>query len=237
MGCAGATPTEQEAPIANIVIVGTGETAEIAYEYFTHDSGHDIVAFSVERNYLVQEGTLHGLPIVPLEDLGHHYPPGEVLAFVAISSTKMNRVRTRLYRQLKERGYEFATYISSRAFVWRNAEIGENCFIFENNTIQPFVRIGNNVTLWSGNHIGHNTVIHDNCFIASHVVISGFCELGENCFLGVNSTIINNIRIAQDCFIGAGALIQKDTEAGKVYQSSGTEASRVGSLRLFKIKD
>jgi sugar O-acyltransferase (sialic acid O-acetyltransferase NeuD family) len=219
-----------------LVIVGSGETADLAYEYFTHDSDYDVAGFSVEQAYLDRE-TFHDLPVVPLEQLEERFPPGEYRAFVAVSSTKLNRVRTRLYRSLKERGYRFASYVSSRAFVWRNAEVGENCFIFEDNTIQPFVRIGNNVVLWSGNHIGHNTAIGDNCFIASQVVISGFCDIGENCFLGVNSTIINNIKVARDCFIGAGALIQKDTEEGKVYQAPETEASKVGSLRLFRIKD
>ncbi len=219
-----------------LVIIGMGETAEIAYEYFTHDSDFEVAGFSVERAYLTAK-ELHGLPVVPIEELEGHFPPGEFAVFVAISSTRLNRLRTRLYQELKGRNYSFASYVSSRAFVWKNAEIGENCFIFEHNTVQPFVRIGNNVILWSGNHIGHNTVIRDNCFIASHVVISGFCEIGENCFLGVNSTIINNITVAKDCFIGAGALIQKNTEEGKVYQVEGTEASKVGSLRLFRIKE
>ena len=35
------------------------------------------------------------------------------------------------------------------------------------------VRIGNDVVLWSGNHIGHDSTIGDHCFIASHVVVSG----------------------------------------------------------------
>jgi sugar O-acyltransferase (sialic acid O-acetyltransferase NeuD family) len=223
--------------MSKIVIIGTGETGQIAYEYFTHDSEHEVVAFSVERAYLPQESKLYDLPIVPLEDLEKNFCPSEVLAFVAVSSTKLNRVRTRLYGYLKERGYGFVSYISSRAFVWHNAEVGENCFIFENNTIQPFVKIGNNVVLWSGNHIGHNTIIRDNCFISSQVVISGFCDIGENCFLGVNSTIINNISIARDCFIGAGALIQKSTKEGEVYQCNASEASRVCSMRLFRIKE
>ncbi len=219
-----------------LVIIGLGETADIAYEYFSCDSDFEVAGFSVDKTYL-DRSEFHGLPVVPLEEIVEHFPPAEYHAFVAVSSAKLNRVRTRLYREVKELGYSCASYVSSRAFVWRNAEIGENCFIFEDNTIQPFVRIGNNVILWSGNHIGHNTVIHDNCFIASHVVVSGFCEIGENCFLGVNSTIINNITVARDCFIGAGVLIQKDTEEGKVYQAPSTEASKVGSLRLFRIKE
>jgi|SRR6185369_5211384 len=221
---------------SNLIIVGSGETASIAYEYFTHDSSFTVAGFSVERSYL-KEDTFLGLPVVPLDEIEQHFPPSQFMAFVAVSSTQLNRLRTRLFRTVKKMGYNCASYVSSRAFVWHNSEIGENCFVFEDNTIQPFVKIGNNCVLWSGNHIGHNTVIRDNCFIASQVVISGFCDIGENCFLGVNSTIINNITVGRDCFIGARALIQKDAEEGKVYQSEGTEASRVGSLRLFKIRD
>jgi len=219
-----------------LVIIGAGETAAIAYEYFTHDSDYAVAGFSVERDYLAAT-EFYGLPVVPFDELTDAYPPSGYDAFVAVSSTSMNRVRTKLYRAVKEKGYRCASYVSSRAFVWHNAKIGENCFIFEDNTIQPFVTIGNNVVLWSGNHIGHNTVIRDNCFIASQAVVSGYCNIGENCFLGVNSTIINNINVARDCFIGAGALIQKDTEEGRVYQAVGTEPSRVGSLRLFRIKE
>lgn len=220
----------------NLIIIGSGETAAIAYEYFTHDSSFTVAGFCVERDH-IREDTFLGLPVLPLDELDHHFPPSQFMAFVAVSSTQLNRLRTRLYRAVKGMGYACASYVSSRAFVWHNAEIGENCFIFEDNTIQPFVKIKDNVVLWSGNHIGHNTVIRDNCFIASHVVISGFCDIGENCFLGVNSTIINNISVARDCFVGAGALIQKDTEEGKVYQAAGLEPSKVGSLRLFRIKE
>ena len=219
-----------------LVIVGAGETALIAYEYFTVDTDYEVVAFSVESAYLKDEVQC-GLPVVPFEELQNSYSPQEVEAFVAISSTKLNRIRKRLYLETKAKGYRLASYVSPRAFVWRNVEIGENCFVFEDNTLQPFVKLGNNIVLWSGNHIGHNTVIRDHCFLASQVVVSGYCEIGENCFLGVNSTLINNISLGEDCFIGAGALIQKSTEAGQLVQAPSTEPSKVGARRLFRIKD
>lgn len=199
-----------------IVIIGDGETAQIAYEYFTYDSQHEVVAFSVEKGYLKKD-ELFGLPVVPFEKLEQFYAPAQHKVFVAISYTQLNRIRTRLYNEAKRKGFPLASYVSSRAFVWRNVEIGENSFIFENNVLQHRVSIGNNVILWSGNHIGHQTVIKDNCYIASHVVISGYCEIGENCFLGVNSCLGDKIKIAEDCIIGAGAVIVKDTEPGKVY--------------------
>jgi len=219
-----------------IVIIGSGETAAIAYEYFTHDSAFQVVGFSVEKNYL-QEPTFNGLPVVPFEELTEHFPPETHQAFVAVSSTKLNRIRTRLYLAVKDKGYTCASYISSRAFVWHNVKIGENCFIFEDNTLQPFVEVGDNVVLWSGNHIGHNSKIDDHCFLASQVVVSGFCEIGASCFLGVNSTVINNISIGKDCFIGAGVLVQKNTGDAEVYQAESTKSSAVGSHRLFRIKE
>lgn len=217
-----------------LVIIGAGETAEIACEYFTVDSEYDVVGFAVDRQFITTE-SVAGLPVIPLEELEFKFPPTEYWAFAAVSSTRLNRVRSHLYDQLKNKKYRIASYISSKAFIWRNTQIGENCFIFEGNTIQPFVRIGNNVVLWSGNHIGHNTTIQDHCFLSSQVVVSGFCNVGEYSFLGVNSTIINNISIGKNCFIGAGALIQKDVPPESVLQAVGTEISKVSSLRLFKI--
>lgn len=219
-----------------LVIVGAGELAQIAYEYFTYDSDYTVAAFSVEKDYLT-ESQLFGLPIIPYDDLETLFPPSDVKVFVAIPSSQLNRLRTRFYLDLKKRGYEFATYISSRAFVWRNAKIGENTFIFENNVIQPFVTIGNNCILWSGNHIGHRTVIHDNVFIASHAVISGYCQIKDNCFIGVNATFADNVTVEADCVIGAGATILKNTEEGKIYHSNSAETSKVGSLRFYKVRE
>jgi sugar O-acyltransferase (sialic acid O-acetyltransferase NeuD family) len=219
-----------------LIIIGTGETGLIAYEYFQFDSEYEVVAFSVNKDYIT-ENQINNLPVIAFETLETDFSPKDYEVYIAISSGKLNRNRTKVYNDAKDKGYKCASYISSNAFIWRNVEIGENCFIFEDNTLQPFVKIGNNVTLWSGNHIGHNTTIQDNCFISSHCVISGFCEIGQNSFLGVNCTIENNTTIARDNFIGAGALIQKNTKEKEFYQLRQTELSRVNTHRLFKIKE
>lgn len=205
-----------------LVLIGAGEMAEIADEYFTHDSDYEVVAFCVERSY-IRQPELNGKPVVAYEELETLYPPSDYMLFVAIPSSQLNALRTRFYLDAKQKGYRFATYISSRAFVWRNAVIGENTFVFENNVIQPFVTIGNNCILWSGNHVGHRTVIKDHTFISSHVVISGYCEIGESCFLGVNSTFNDHVKVADHCVIGSGALITKDTEPNRIYVGSASK--------------
>jgi len=206
-----------------LVLIGAGEFALIACEYFQHDSDYEVVGFSVEGAYLT-DTTLADRPVVPYESLEKRFPPTEYEAFVAIPASQLNRLRTRFYQDAKSKGYRLATYVSTRAFVWRNVEIGENSFIFENNVIQPFVCIGNNCVLWSGNHVGHRTVIRDNVFVASHAVISGYCDIGEYSFIGVNATFNDHVRVATDNVIGAGALVTRDTEPGRVYVGSPAKA-------------
>jgi len=218
-----------------LVIVGAGEFAEIAYEYFTYDSPYEIVAFSAEKDY-IKKDSLYDLPVVPFEEVHQTFSATEYKAFVAIPYTNFNRLRTRLYDETKNKGYELVTYISSKAFVWRNVIIGENCFIFENNVLQHHVNVGNNVILWSGNHVGHRSVIKDNCFISSHVVIAGNCDIGENCFIGVNSTLNDEISIGRDCFISSGALVIKNTLEGKIYRGSPAKASSIDIYKYFNIK-
>jgi sugar O-acyltransferase (sialic acid O-acetyltransferase NeuD family) len=221
---------------SSLVIIGSGEFAAIAHEYFSHDSPHTVVAFAVERDFLKSSEYL-GLPVVPFEELEQRFSPLEHKAFVAVTYTQLNRVRARLYRQAKLKGFELVSYVSSRAFVWRNATIGDNVFVFEGNVIQHFAAIGSNVILWSGNHIGHRSVIEDHCYLASHVVVSGYCRIQEYCFVGVNVTVADRVTLARDCFIGAGCLIAKDTESGKVYYAAPAEPAKVGSLRFMKVKD
>lgn len=219
-----------------LVIVGDSAFAEIAHEYFDGDSDFEVVGFAVEQAYLKRE-ELRELPVVAFETMQERFDPKTHDVHVAVVYTQLNRLRARLAAQAKCKGYALASYVSSRAFVWRNVEFGEHCFVFEDNTIQPFVRIGSNVVLWSGNHIGHHSVIRDNCFVSSHVVISGFCDIGENSFLGVNSTIANNVNIGRDNWLGPNATIMKHTDVGALFKGEPTEPAKVTATRFFKVAE
>lgn len=204
-----------------VVIFGIGDYARVAAVYLREDSEREVVAFTVDREY-VRSDRLLEMPVIPFDELADDFPPGKVDLLVAIGFSRVNRVRRETYERCKKLGYGFVTYISSSATVVGDVTIGENTFIFEENVIQPFVDIGDNVVLWSGNHIGHDSTIGSHCFVASHVVVSGNVTLGDSCFLGVNSTIRDGVKIAPECVIGAGALIMKDTQDGEVYSVKGT---------------
>jgi len=202
--------------MSRLVIFGSGDIARLAHYYFTRDSEHEVIAFTVDEKYC-EGATFLDRPLVPFEEVVNLYPADECKMFVALSYARMNKVRAEKYDQAKQKGYELVSYVSSRCSFLTEHPIGDNCFILEDNTIQPFVKIGNNVTLWSGNHIGHDAVIEDHCFLASHIVVSGYVHICNNCFIGVNATLRNSITIAPETLIGAGAIIMKDTTEQGVY--------------------
>lgn len=221
-----------------LVIVGAGEFAEIAYEYFDIDSEYEVVAFAVEKEYICTS-SLRGLPVIAFEDIEKYYAPNEYYTFVAITYVKLNRARRRLYNICKSKGYTCASYVSSRAFFWKNAEIGENSFVFEDNTVQYRAKIGNNVVLWSGNHIGHGTIIEDDVWLTSHDVVSGFCHIGRGCFIGVNVSIGDNVSIAEDIVLGAGAVTVKDLtrKAGVYVGAPAKQIENRTAYMQFNVKE
>ena len=217
--------------MSDLVVFGTGQIAELAEFYFTSDSEHRVAAFTVDGAHLREDHFL-GRPVVPFESVSETFPPDRFGFFVAVSYAKINALRAAKVGAAREMGYRFASYLSSRATVFQGFELHENCFILEDNTIQPFARVGSNVTLWSGNHIGHHSLIEDDVFISSHVVVSGGVRIGRGSFIGVNVTLRDHVTIGQKCVLGAGALVLEDQPDFSVIAPRGTERSPVPSTRL-----
>lgn len=205
--------------MSKIIIFGIQDFAELAHYYLENDSEHEVVAFSVNQKYLPDIPEFKGLPVVAFEEIEKHFPTSEYKFFAPMSPVKMNHIRESVYNDIKGKGYEMISYISSKATVCQN-QIGDNCFILEDNTIQPFTKIGDNVVLWSGNHIGHHGIIEDHVMITSHVVISGHCKIEKYSILGVNSTIRDGITIAEATFVAMGACVVKSTEPWSMYKGN-----------------
>jgi sugar O-acyltransferase (sialic acid O-acetyltransferase NeuD family) len=214
-----------------LVVFGARQIAEVLAWYLDRESNYEVVAFTVDAQFLT-DSTFQGRPVIAFEELHQRFPPERTQMFVALSYARMNRTRSEKYAAVKAAGYRLASHVSPRAQVWSELPVGDNSFVMEHNVVQPFARIGSNTLLWAGNHIGHHSTIGDHCFVASHVVVSGGVTIGDHCFIGVNATLRDGINVAPRCLIGAGSLIMKDTEPDQVFMAAATPPSRVPSSRV-----
>jgi len=219
--------------MAKVVIFGFLDTAQLAHFYLTHDSDHEVVAFTAHQEYLPDEQTFEGLPLVPFETVEEQYDPSNYSFFAPMTGRKMNKLREGVYNDTKAKGYQLISYISSKATVFPGTEFGDNCFILEDNTIQPFTTIGNNVVMWSGNHIGHHGTIKDHVFFTSHIVLSGHCIVEPYCWFGVNSTIRDYTHLAEGTLLAMGAVLtEQETEPWGVYMGAPAQKRRVPSHKV-----
>jgi sugar O-acyltransferase (sialic acid O-acetyltransferase NeuD family) len=217
-----------------IVIFGVGKGADTARRYFQWDTPHEIVGYLVDREFLTA-ATFNDRPVMAIDEAVAVFPPDDVLAFVALGSARMNALRAEKYALLKSLGYRLVSYVHGSNALTGRCEVGENCFILENQSVNFDAVIGNNVVVWSGCQIGDRSRIGDHVFMASHVVINGDVEIGESAYLGSNCNISNGVRIAPQSFIGANALISQNTKERSVHVVESTLAAEIDSLRFVRL--
>ena len=194
--------------LSDLYIYGNGEMANMAFFYFKKDKSINAKAFVVDDSYY-KDLYFNKVPIIPYSEYFNKKFYSNSKIHVALSYRNLNKNREKIYNHLLSIGCEFENFIHSTNQIYENVEFGKNCFILENQTIQPHVKINDNVILWSGNHIGHNSTIDSHTYISSQVTISGFCNIGKRCFFGVNSSVADFIEIGNDCFISMGSSVNK----------------------------
>jgi len=155
--------------------------------------------------------------------------------FVPLGFQGMNSVRANRYLDAKSKGYRFISYVNSRHYSAEELKLGENCFILDGQSFNLDVTIGDNVTIWSANHIGDRTVVGDHVWISSHVTLSGDVAVGDYCFLGVNSCVSNNVRLAPGTFVGANVLVSQNTVERGVYVAPPPKQVAMASDRFLSM--
>ncbi|WP_353571920.1 acetyltransferase [Candidatus Albibeggiatoa sp. nov. BB20] len=217
--------------MAKVIIFGILDTAQLAHYYLTHDSEHEVIAFTVSKDYL-QSQTFCNLPVVEFETVEQLYPPDEYQFFVPMTGLKMNTLREQIYLEVKNKGYQCISYISSKATVFAET-IGENCFILENCVIQPFVNIENNIMIWADSFIGHHSQIQSHNFIAT-TTCAGHSIIESYCYLGLRSAVNNDCRVAEGTFLAAHSLLTQNSKPWHVYQGSPAKIRNIDSRRYYR---
>ena len=219
--------------MCKIIVFGAGKIAKAAYHYLANDSHFEVSAFTVNKDYIKEDRFLE-LPIIPFEDIENHFSPDEYKMLVMIGYHNLNKIRAEKYKQAKDKGYQCISYISSKANISKNVVIGENSFICEFNSIQPYCKIGNNVVMWPNNHVSHHSVIKDHNWITAGVSISGSTTIESYCFIGVNTAIGHEIKIGSETLIGAGSIITKNVEPKSVYIAGDTPKYKLDSTTFLR---
>lgn len=214
-----------------LIIFGLTDAAELAQFHFRANGTHAIAAFCADGAYL-KESSFQGVPVVAVEEIAAAFPPGTHDAFVAIGYSRLNRVRAAKCAAMRAAGYQLASCISHQAIVAPDLVHGDNCFIMEGCVIQLGVRLGHNVTMWSGSTVAHHSTVGDHVFMAPRVAVAGRVAIGNYCFLGINATIRNGLGIGSDCVLSAGSVALHDLPDGTVLDAVSGRMHPIDASRI-----
>jgi sugar O-acyltransferase (sialic acid O-acetyltransferase NeuD family) len=218
-----------------LVIFGTGKVADAVYRYIAYDRAYEVVGFTTDAAFLPDDGQFHGLKVVPFESVESDYPPDQCAMLVAVGYQELNTLRASRFESAREKGYQLPGYVNSRAFCGNWLEKGSNCVILDHVSVEPGVRLGDDVIVFSNVTIGHHTSIGDHCWLAANAILGGHASIGPRSFLGLGATIGHETVIGADSFLGAGAVVTKCAADGSVFINRDTELFRLDSKRFLKI--
>ena len=196
-----------------IVVFGIGRFAEQIFRYLSIENIR-VKAFTVEKAYCDKK-MLHGLSVIPFEDLDNFYSKEDISILICVGYNKMNLIREQIYEKVKSQGYNIASFIHPTATVLSD-DIGEGNIVLENASIGIGCRVGDGNIIYNNTAISHNVTINNfNYFSPSSTVLGGV-TVNDGCFFGGNSTIKNDIIIEDHCLIGANAFVRHNTKKNAV---------------------
>lgn len=137
----------------------------------------------------------------------------DIRACVAIGGARgRERLSTLLW--LKGRGYSPLTVVHPRAYVARDARMGDGCQILALATLCASARLGDAVVINTKASVDHDCAIGDGVHVAPGATITGEVVVDEFAFIGAGAVILPGIRIGAEAVVGAGAVVTRDVPAG-----------------------
>ncbi|MCG3658942.1 NeuD/PglB/VioB family sugar acetyltransferase [Aliarcobacter butzleri] len=127
-------------------------------------------------------------------------------AFITVGQIESNKIRVKIYNNLKKIGFNLPVIISPLAYVSNHSSIEEGTIIMHHALVNSNTKIGKNCIINTKALIEHDCIVEDNCHISTASVVNGSVIVKENSFLGSNATSKQSIEI--DGFIKAGSIVK-----------------------------
>lgn len=200
----------------NLVILGDSSFAERISIYIREEKKDKLIAFTLDRERITRT-VIDGIPVLPLDELDLYLGKGSFEIILGIGYTRMNDLRSTLYKKCISLGYSIGSYISTKAIVY-TSKVGCGSIILPNVLVGPKCEIGICTFFESSCVLSHDNIIGDFNFLSTNVVLGGNAKIGNHCFVGLHATIKNSLVIPDYTLIGSGTnMIRSPQETYSVY--------------------
>ncbi len=131
---------------------------------------------------------------------------------VVVCALGTQKIRSRIYKELLDKGAAFTEIIHPRAFISGNCLIGRGALIFPGAYVFTNATVGEFTVINSLTTVGHDATIGNNCILSAHCDVMGNAKLEEEVFLGSGARILPYVRVGRRARVGAGSVVLRNVK-------------------------
>jgi sugar O-acyltransferase (sialic acid O-acetyltransferase NeuD family) len=192
----------------NVIVIGSGGHAKMVIDIMHEMKSVNI--HGVTSNSLLQGSSFYGYKVLGNDDILKQFSRSNYHIAMGLGGYRDNILREKLYKYVKELGFNFINIIHPTAIISKTVVIGESVVIFPGAIINTDVQIGDNSIIATGSTIDHETIIGNNVLISAGVTIGANSLIMDNALLAIGSIVISGVKIGKNALVAAGAVVTKD---------------------------
>lgn len=185
----------------DIVLVGFGGHAKSVADTIERTGQYNIVGYTdikedaacIRYKYLGTDAALKDI-----------YESGVKCAAVGVGYVGKGDTRDRLYKMLKDIGFELPVVVDPSAIVSETAVIEEGAFIGKGAIVNAEAKVGKMCIVNSKALVEHEAVVGDYSHVAVGANLCGQVSLGDHVFVGAGAVVVQCVNVGAGAFIRAG---------------------------------
>ncbi len=148
------------------------------------------------------------------DDLPALFAQGWTDAFVTVGSVGDTALRRKLYKKIKDTGFNVPVIADPAAVIAKGTSIGEGSFIGKAAVVNTAASVGECCIINTGAILEHDCVIGDFAHISPRSVLCGEVTVGQDSHVGAGAVVIQQVSIGSRVLVGAGSVVTKDLPDG-----------------------
>lgn len=195
-----------------LLLIGGGGHCKTVIEAVESRNLYDIIGI-IDLPCNVGKRILDRLVVGIDQELVRFRKDGFTDAFISLGSIGDPIKRVKLYKLLKELGFNIPIISDLTANISNYTKILEGSFIGKNVIINADCVVGKCAILNTGCIIEHDCRIGGFSHIAPGAILSGNVTIGDGAHIGANSVIRQGVFVGEKAVIGIGSVVVKDIES------------------------
>lgn len=188
-----------------IILIGAGGHCRACIDVIETE-GRFVIAGVVDRAASADRTPVLGYPVIGTDDDLSNLRKQYDFALITVGQIKTPAIRIRLFKCLKDIGFELPVICSPRAYISKHANVGAGTIVMHDALINTGASIGENCIINSKALVEHDAVVGSHCHISTGAIINGGVNVGVGTFFGSNAVSAQGISIHDGSFIKAGQL-------------------------------